>query len=198
MTMTQAKADPEGAVRQYLLYLEDPSQLRDETEIQRVTQAVLEARDPIEKLKAVNDLEQVAKIDEGPLRAGFVEHAKAWAEEHGIAASAFRELRVPDDVLREAGFEVPSGGGRRRRGRTVADGTPRQRAKAVPVDQIKSHVLGRRGTFTLADVQNAVGGSPATVRKAVDELVESGQVEKLGPSPDYRGRGRAPIQYSRS
>jgi hypothetical protein len=192
--------DAEGAVRLYLLYLEDPSKLRDETEIQRKTQAVLDAKDPIDKLKALADLERVAKVDEEPLRKGFIEHAKAWSEPQGIPVSAFRELQVPDDVLREAGFEVPVTSSRRRRGSGGGGPGPdgRQRAKAVPVEDIKSFVLEQSGTFVLADVMSGIGGSPATVRKAVDELVESGQVERLGPVPDYQGRGRAPIQYNRS
>jgi hypothetical protein len=191
--------DAEGAVRLYLLYLEDPSKLRDESEIQRKTQAVLDAEDPIDKLKALADLERVAKVDEEPLRKGFVEHAKAWAEPQGIPVTAFRELQVPDEVLREAGFDVPATSPRRRRGGGApAPNDGRQRAKAVPVEDIKSYVLQQTGTFVLTDVMNGVGGSPATVRKAVDDLVESGQVERLGPVPDYQGRGRAPIQYNRS
>jgi hypothetical protein len=196
---TTDPTDAESAVRMYLLYLEDPARLRDEGEIQRKTKAVLEANDPIEKLKALAELERVAKVDEEPLRKGFVEHAKAWAEPQGIPVTAFRELQVPDEVLREAGFDVPVAARRRRGGPGgSASGEARQRAKAVPVDEIKSHVLEMSGTFVLTDVMNGVGGSPATVRKAVDDLVESGQVERLGPVPDYEGRGRAPIQYSRS
>jgi hypothetical protein len=197
MTATHVKTDPEGAVRLYLLYLEDPGKLRDETEIQKKTQVVLDAKDPIDKLKALADLERVANVDEAPLRETFVKHAKAWAEEQQIPLSAFRELRVPDDALREAGFDVPSGRQRRRRGASpISEG--RQRAKAVPVEEIKNHVLSLKGTFVLSDIMNSVGGSPATIRKAVDELVEAGQVEKLGPAPDYSGRGRAPTQYSHS
>ena len=187
-------ATSEGAVRQYLLYLEDPGQLRDEKEIQKKTQAVLDADDPVDKLKALAELERLANIDEEPLRKAFVEHVKAWAEQQSIPVSAFRDLKVHDDVLREAGFDVPASRGR---GRSAGTGE-RQRAKAVPVDAIKAHVLGLKGTFVLTDVMSGVGGSQATVRKAVDELVESGAVEKLGPMPDYSGRGRAPVQYSRS
>ncbi len=193
MTAATNKTEAESAVRQYLLYLDDPAKLRDDAQIQKKTQAVLDAKDPIDKLKALGELERVAKIDEGPLREGFVKHAKAWAEDQLVPPSAFRELRVPDDVLREAGFEVPVS---RRRGR--ASGETRQRAKAVPVDDIKAFVLSQKGTFILTDVMGGIGGSQATVRKAVDELIESGQVEKLGPMTDYSGRGRAPIQYSRS
>jgi hypothetical protein len=189
-------ADAEGAVRRYLLYLDDPSKLRDETEIQKKTQVVLDAVDPIDKLKAIADLKRVAQVDEAPLREGFIANAKEWAGANQIPVTAFRELDVPDDVLRAAGFEVPAGGPARRRPSASAE--PRQRAKSVPVDEIKAFVLAQSGTFVLADVQTGAGGSPATVRKAVEELVESGQVERLGPLAGYNGRGRAPIQYSRS
>jgi hypothetical protein len=191
--MIAAKPSSEDAVRQYLLYLENPEQLRDEKEIQRKTKAVLDASDPVEKLKALAELERVANIDEGPLRKGFVENAKAWAEDLSIPLSAFRELKVPEDVLREAGFSVPAA-----RGRSRGGSGERQRAKAVPIEEIKTWILGQKGTFVLADVMSGAGGSPATVRKAVDELIEAGSVEKLGPVPGYSGRGRAPVQYNHS
>lgn len=194
MTAATENTDAETAVRQYLLFLDDPSKLRDEGEIQSKTQAVLDAKDPIDKLKALAELERVAKIDESPLREGFVKFAKEWASHMGVPPAAFREMAVPDEVLREAGFDVPVA--RRGRGRVAGEG--RQRAKAVPVDEIKAYVLSQRGTFILTDVISGVGGSQATVRKALDELIEGGQVEKLGPMPDYSGRGRAPVQYSRS
>jgi hypothetical protein len=197
MSTATNELDPEAAVRLYLLYLEDPTKLRDETEIQKKTQAVLDAKDPIEKLKAIAELERVANIDEEPLREGFVKHAKTWAAEQHIPWSAFRELKVADDVLRQAGFDVPAPRRRGRGGAAVAT-EGRQRAKAVPVEEIKAFVLEQKGTFILADIMNGIGGSPATVRKAVDELIETGQVEKLGPMPEYHGRGRAPVQYSRS
>jgi hypothetical protein len=194
MTAATKSASSEDVVRRYLLFLEGPDRLRDEKEIQRKTQAVLDAADPLDKLKALADLERVANIDEEPLRKGFVEHARLWADDQGIPVSAFRELKVPDEVLREAGFEVPASRGR---GRGAVNGE-RKRAKAVPVDEVKAFVLGLSGTFVLADVMSGAGGSQATVRKALDELVESGAVEKMGPVPGYSGRGRAPIQYNRS
>jgi hypothetical protein len=190
--MTAAKT-AEDAVRTYLRYLEDPNALRDEAEIDKGRQAVETAADPIDKLKAIAELERVSNIEEEPIRKGFVGHAKDWAYEVGVPVSAFRELKVPDDVLREAGFDVPTG-----RGRGRSAHAPRQRAKAVPIEDIKDWVLSQKGTFLLADVMNGAGGSPATVRKAVDELIEAGSVEKLGPVPEYSGRGRAPVQYSRS
>lgn len=191
--MPAVKSATEGAVRSYLLYLEDPAALRDDAEIAKRNKVVADATDPIDKLKALAALEEASRVDEAPLREGFVAHAKAWAEAQGVPLSAFQQLRVPDDVLREAGFSLPASG---RRGRRGTDGG-RQRAKAVPVEEIKAHVLAQKATFILTDVMNSVGGSQATVRKAIDELIDTGDVERLGPVPDYSGRGRAPIQYKR-
>jgi hypothetical protein len=191
MTVAEDQVDSESAVRRYLLYVEDPSQLRDEKEIRKRVQAVEQSVDPIDKLKALAELERVSTIEEAPLREGFVMHAKAWAQQAGVPVTAFRDLKVADDVLQAAGFELPTRG---RRGR----GESRQRAKAVPIEDIKDYVLAFKGTLVLTDIMTGVGGSQATVRKAIDELIEAGQVEKLGPVPDYQGRGRAPTQYSRS
>src|SRR6266540_6056206 len=135
--MTAAKTSEE-AVRQYLRYLEDPNSLRDEQEIQKKTKAVEGATDPIDKLKAIAELERVASVEEEPIRKGFVEHAKAWAEDTGVPVSAFRQLKVPDEVLREAGFSVPTKGRGRR-----ASGGERQRAKAVPIEDIKAWILSQ-------------------------------------------------------
>jgi hypothetical protein len=191
--MPAAKSATEGAVRSYLLYLEDPAALRDDAEIAKRNKAVADATDPIDKLKALAALEEASTIDEAPLREGFVAHAKAWAEAQGVPSSAFQQLKVPEDVLRKAGFSLPASGRRGRRG----TGEGRQRAKAVTVEDIKAHVLAQKGTFILTDVMNGIGGSQATVRKAIDELISTGDVERLGPVPDYSGRGRAPIQYKR-
>lgn len=190
--MPAAKSATEGAVRSYLLYLEDPTALRDDAEIAKRSEAVEKATDPIDKLKALAALEEASTINEAPLREGFVASAKDWAEAQGVPLSAFVQLKVPDDVLRAAGFSLPTSG---RRGRRT--GEARQRAKAVGVDEIKAHVLTQKGTFILTDVMNSIGGSQATVRKAIDELISTGDVEKLGPVPDYSGRGRAPMQYKR-
>ena len=199
MPATDVSGAAEGAVRGYLVFMEDPRKLRDEAAIQRLTQAVLVADDPIDKLKALAELERAAQVDEKAVRSAFVEHARAWAEAEAVPVTAFRELGVPDDALREAGFDVPAGSPRRARAsRANAAGTGRPRARAVPVDEIKAHVLGLDGPFVLSDVMSGVGGSPATIRKAVDELVEAGQVTRLGPVPDHSGRGRAPVRYARA
>jgi hypothetical protein len=186
--------DDEAAVRAYLLYLEDPSKLRDEREVQRLTSAVLAAEDPIEKLKALAALKAAARVDGDALRAGFVAGARRWADEHGIPGSAFSELGVEDDVLVEAGFEPPPPrtGGRRRAARPRSAGG---RARRTNVEDVRAAVLERSGPFVLTDVVADSGASPQTVRKVVEDLVGAGQVTRLGPVPDHHARGRAPVRY---
>lgn len=108
------RVDAETAVRKYLLHLEDPTKLRDENEVAIWVKAVDDAEDPLDKLRAIAKLHQVSSVDEEPLREGFVRHAKAWADEQGIPARAFSGLQVPDEVLRQAGFEVAYRRGRSR------------------------------------------------------------------------------------
>jgi hypothetical protein len=188
---------PEEAIRSYLLFLDDPSKLRDEGEVQRRTVAVLEAKDPIEKLKALAALEKAAAIDEKALRAGFIEHAGEWAEANGISVKAFRELKVPTDVLVAAGFEVTPERTRRSVAAIGGSAHESKRRPAVSTADIKDAVLTFVEPFTLNIVMDKVGGSPMTVRKAVEDLIADGKVEKQGPVPGYSGRGRAPIQYAR-
>lgn len=198
-TLTNSGSMPdsaETAVRNYLLYIEDPDQLRDEALIEKAQQAADEAKDPITKLKALSDLERARNIEEEGLRKAFITHAKTYAAEQGIPLEAFRSMGIKDAVLHDAGFDVPSG--RRGRGRgTSSSSEPRQRAKAVPVAEIKTYVMSLDGTFVLNDIRENIGGSVATVRKAVDELIEEGKVDKLGPVLNWSGRGRAPIEYKK-
>ena len=193
--MSNPAPEAEEAIRRYLTFLDDPSKLRDEGEVQRRTVAVLEAQDPIEKLKALALLEKASAIDDQALRVAFVAAAKAWADEHGVSVKAFRELGVPVEVLTEAGFEVPPDA-RRRTARTAVTGEGGERRRTgVTSAVIKEATLTFTEPFTIAEVMAKAGGSPLTVRKAVEDLVKEGTVERRGPVPGYAGRGRAPIQY---
>jgi DeoR/GlpR family transcriptional regulator of sugar metabolism len=65
----------------------------------------------------------------------------------------------------------------------------------VTAETIMKHVRSLRGTFTMADVQSSVGGSPMTIRKGVQALVDDGTITRLGPMRNWTGRGRAPIVF---
>lgn len=189
--------ETETAVRSYLLFLQSPEQLVDPAEIERCQQAVADAKDPIEKLKALSSLERARSVDGKSLEAGFVQHAREWADIEGVTISAFQSMGVSGDVLSSAGFDTGAPRGRAAAGsrRSRSGGAPRTRAKAVNAETIRDHVLNISGTFTLAQLMEQAGGSPATVKKAIQELIEAGRVENLGADPGHSGKGRAPYRY---
>lgn len=183
---------PEAAVRRYLEWLDDPDSLVDDEAVARAEAAAADASGPMERLHALADLEHARQADSEAVVRDFVAHAKAYAEAQSIPIAAFRAMGVSDDVLRRAGFGLA--GRPSRGGRSASSGAPR--AKQVPVDELKAAALGLPKQFTLADVSAAAGGgSPATVRRAIDEMITAGKVRKLGPKPDHQGPGRAPTLY---
>jgi hypothetical protein len=190
---------PESAVRRYLAWLEDPSSAVDQGEVERAEQAFASASDPIDRLHAAAAREKARAADVDAIATDFTTHARAYAEAEGIPVEAFRSLGVSDDVLAEAGFAVPSSRGRRgpaagaRKASKPAGGP---RAPQIPVSQIKAVADQMPKRFTLAQLaEKAGGGSPVTVRKAVDELIDEGRAAKIGPDPDHSGPGRAPTIY---
>jgi hypothetical protein len=188
--------NPEEAVRRYLLHLEDPTKLVDEAKVASAQAAVEGAKDPLDRLKALADLEHARQPDTSEVEQDFVAQAKAYADSESIPVSAFREMGVPVDVLARAGFAVRT---TRRASGTTATGAPRQRAPRVSLDTIKAAAVRLPKQFTLNDLaEKAGGGSQGTLRKAVDDLVSEGKLRKIGPVPNYRGRGRAPILYEQS
>ena len=124
----------------------------------------------------------------------------SYADAEQIPTSAFEALGVGVDVLKQAGFAVatPTRG---RRPSTSSSPAPIQssgapRAPQVSVAAIKAAAAQMPKQFTLAQLADkAGGGSPVTVRKAVDELIAEGRAAKLGPAPDHQGPGRAPTLY---
>lgn len=183
----------EDAVRRYLLFLEDPASLVDEDAVRRAEAAVEAAGDPLARLHALADLEHARQADSDGVVDAFVAAAKEYAEAQSIPVAAFRAAGVPDDVLRRAGFDV---GGRSRGGARSGGGAPRSRAPKVSIEELKSATLRLPKQFTLSELADAAGGgSPQTVRRAVDELIAEGKARSLGPKPDHHGRGRAPTLY---
>ena len=172
---TDDLAIAEGAVRRYLQFVADPSSLVDHAAIAELERQAQETSDPIEKLKVLS------------------RYAKEWADANEISPAAFTALGVDDQLLLAAGIgarERSNGGTRRPPVRNATE-----RAGNVTTAQIKQAVAQWTDEFVLADVVTKVGGSPITVRKALDELVESGSVVNLGPKQHHDGRGRAPFVY---
>jgi hypothetical protein len=204
--MSADATTPETAVRRYLQFLADPTALRDEDRLEELRAAAERATDPIERLRAYSEIERAEQVDGSALEIDFIAAAKPFADTEGISPGAFRRLGVPIDVLVRAGLLSRASGGRdagtatTRTSRSSGAAASRApRAPSVGADTIKAFIRDNvHGRFTLADVQGDVGGSPLTVRKAVDELVSVGEVRRLGPRQTHQGPGRAPIEYERA
>jgi hypothetical protein len=188
----------EVAVRRYLQSRRDPSTLIDSVEIDRLQQQIDTSGDPIEQLRLMSQLERAKQVDLSHIEHDFIRCAKQWAEANDVSVSAFRTLGVPEATLRAAGLISGSG---RKPGRPKADRSaraPRSSGRSsgnVSIEQVKAHVGSLSERFTLNDVVDGVKASSMTVRKAVTEMVDAGQVRRLGPAQDHAGRGRAPIEY---
>jgi hypothetical protein len=184
----------ESAIRNYLLFLDDPQQLVDQPLVDKLRAKAREAVDPIDRLRLYAELERAEHADESRYRLDFVLHAKAWATANRVSAAAFRQLGLNDEVLKSAGLlgGDPRGGKNARKGEVATSRT------SVTAEAIKDHVRSRRGTFTMADIQSSIGGSPMTIRKGIQALVDDGTIKRLGPTRDWHGRGRAPIAFQAS
>jgi len=183
--------DAEAAVRLYLLFLDDPEKLRDEAEVKKLTNQVEEAKDPVDKLKAIAALERAQAVDGEVYEQAFVANARSWAEAEDVSATAFQQMGVPNDILTQAGFEVS------RRGRAKST-TRKSPATRVTAEAVRTVALGFGEAFTTNDLQASSGGSLGTVRKVLAELVNSGELGQLGVDPNYSGRGRAPSRYQKA
>lgn len=190
-----AEPTAEDAVRRYLQYLADPDSAVDQAMVARLEAEVASASDVIDRLVALSRLRQARNVDEATLRDAFVRHARAFALERGVDAAAFLTMGVQPQTLLDAGFDVGGPGSLpTRRSRPAAARTSTRRP-SVPASRIADGLAGRTSEFTLGVVMAEFGGTPVTVRKAVEALVEAGRAERLGPDPAHRGPGRAPVRY---
>ncbi len=181
----------EDTVRQYLQYLEDPTKLIDDVKVDKLNAKVERAKDVIDKLRAIAELERAKSVDGTALEEAFIRDVRTWAESEGIPIAAFRQLGVNEETLARAGFEEA-----RRRPRTRRANSRGGRARSTTVAEVTAWVLANASaSFTQAEVQRSVGGSPATIKKAIDELTASGELTNLGRINNHSGRGRAPFHY---
>ena len=99
-------------------YTRKPSAAKLQQQLVRAQQAAQKATDPLDKLKLSQktlDIKERIKqlypngstvsFDDNLLKQqGFVKHAKSFSERKGITWKAFRQMKVPPKVLREAGI----------------------------------------------------------------------------------------------
>ena len=178
------------AVRNYLLALRDPASLKDEERIAELKSAIEETDDELARLRLRQQLLDAERPALEQYEQAFVDNAKAWADEHGISDRAFLAEGVPPRVLRKAGFTKVRTGGRR----AASSGRTAKRTRVSAEDVRKALP---KGQFTIKQVQEATGASPAVVRRVVLEEVGADNVRDLGTDPDHKGPGRAPRLYER-
>lgn len=182
----------DSAVRSYLVSLRDPAALRDDARVNELKAKLEESSDALERLQLRQRLMEAESPSLESYEDAFVEHAKAWAESHGVSMDAFEAEGVPSAVLRRAGFRTTRGG--RRRGPRTRVRATRTRAR-VSADEVREAIPS--GVFTVKDLQEKSGASAAVVRRVVQEEVQAGRVSDEGPDPDHSGPGRAPTLYKR-
>ena len=182
----------ERAVRDYLTSLNKPSALRDEDQLATLRTKLEQSGDELERLQLRQRIIELENPATDGYEDQFVTHAKAWADKAGVSEKAFLAEGVPGKVLRKAGFRNVGRGAPTRAGGRSSSTRSRKRVSA---DEVRASIP--KGTFTIKDVQDASGASPAVVRRVVGEEVEAGNVKEVGPDPQYTGRGRAPTQYRR-
>lgn len=170
----------ESAIRQYLIYLQDPSKLIDRSEVKRLEAKVAAAKDPVERLKAIAALSKSQGVDGDSFRYDFIRHARTWAQQEDIPESAFREIGVPDDVLRAAFGKGTS----TKRPAKAAKG----RRSRSSFDDLATGIAALSGTFTLKEIMQRVGGSPVTVKNVVSVLEGQGRLVPAQPKAGARGR----------
>jgi len=152
--------------------------------------------DAIAKLRllaALEDEEAGRVPDTAGEKALFVTEAKAWADAEGIPVSAFQALHVPDDVLKEAGFEVTGVGRAVPAGARSPKGT---RAPSIPFEDVTAAAKKLGSGWKLSDLAAVLDRDTTTVRNYASKLVSEGVIVVVGDDPKHDGRGRAPKIYA--
>lgn len=182
-----AATEAEKAVKRYLAALHDPSSLRDEKALGAARKELEQTDDLVERLRLRQRINELESPSIEAFEDAFVEHARDWADEQGIGDQAFLDEGVPADVLRRAGFRDVRGAGR---------GRSRGRRKRVTSEEVRA-AIPKGTTFTVKNLLERSGASPAVVRNIIREELEGGRLEATGVDRSSSGPGRAPTLYRR-
>jgi len=188
----------EDGIRSYLDSLSvSEKSVVDREAVKSLRVAIRAEADPIKKLRLLAALEeeQAGKMpDVGGDKAVFVAEAKAWAEAESIPVSAFQALKVPDDVLKEAGFTISDSPTRSRR----SSGPAGTRAPRIPLEDVEAAAKKLSSGWKLGDLAAALNRDPTTVRNYVNKLISDSVITVVGDDPKHDGRGRAAKLYAAS
>jgi hypothetical protein len=184
--------EAEVAVKEYLATVGNPKprgrQARPKPDFDGATKGIT---DPLTKLAAIKaERERVANIVIGDdAEDGFIKYGKVWAKIHDYSREDFAALGVSRRVL-DSVF-----GGGAPRVRPTSNRAPR-----VSIKDLANAITSKPpGTWlTVNEVMREAGGSPATVRKVLDELAALGTVTDPIDDPKHSGKGRAAKVWERN
>jgi len=186
--------EAELAVKTYLATVGRPKprgrQARPKPDFEAATKGIT---DPLAKLAAIKaERERVANVVLGnPAEEAFIQYGKTWARIHDYTREDFAALGIPKRVL-----DATFGGA----GSAPAPQVVPTRAARVNAQLLADAITAKpAGTWlTVAGVMHEVGGSPATVRKILDELSAAGTLTRPIDDPRHTGKGRAPKVWERN
>ncbi len=187
-----ASEEAEVAVKAYLATVGKPKprgrQARPKPDFAAATRGMT---DPLAKLAAIKaERERVANIVVGDVAEdGFIKYGKVWADVNGYGREDFAALGISRRVL-DSVF-----GGSAPRIKTTSTRAPRVSTKDL-ADAVSAKPAG--AWLTVSAIMREVGGSPATVRKVLDELAAAGTVTDPIDDPKHSGKGRAPKVWERN
>ncbi len=162
---------PDKAISDYLTFISDPESLKDDDLIDELQGQLNDEVDPLRQLSLRDQLERLRTLPEDAFLLPFLEHAKAYAEEHGISISGFESMGVDRKVLRDAGLKPPG-------------------SYTTAAHVIKRLREANLLTFTQPQIITLTGAAPGTVRKAINQLVAAGEVTRTDEfDPTHSGRG---------
>jgi hypothetical protein len=188
-----ASEDAEQAVKEYLATIGQPKrrgrQARPRPDFEAATKGIT---DPLAKLAAIKaERERVADIVVTDVaEEGFIKYGKVWAKIHGYGREDFAALGVSRRVL-----DAVFGGGSVPRARAATTRAPRVSTKDLAA-AVESKPAG--SWLTVSAIMREVGGSPATVRKVLDELSAAGTLTDPIDDPKHLGKGRAAKVWERN
>lgn len=180
-----ANGNGSEAVKKYLLAINNPGALQDEARLNELQEAIANTDDVLERVKLKAEAKRLSEVSAEDYEQGFIENAKAWAEQNDVPASVLADEGVDSDVLKRAGFDVA--------GKTKST-RRRSTGKRVSKDDVKDAIKTFADPFTVDQAKEVSGASPATVRKALSEMVDAGQVKEAGEI-ETDSQGRNPTAY---
>ncbi len=167
------------AIRNYLIFLDNPEDLRDAEAISAKQQELASATDPLNRLHLHDELVSLRDLPETRFQAPFIANALEYAEHHGVSVAGFESLGVSRSVLREAGFDV------------------QHPNKGISVLTVIEMVLEKDWTeFTKPAAQILTGSSPVTITKAINEMMKADQITLTDRTTTGTGRGARAKVYT--